>query len=260
MRPFAIVLVSIVALLSAGCSNHPAAPELGTMGLQMTDAPGDFDAVHLVVEQVAAHREGADASGWEVLNATPGTYDLLSLQNGVFARLGIAAVPAGHYTQLRLMLGAGSNVVVGGVTYPLGIPSGLQSGLKLTGDFDVPAGGGLELGLDFDAAQSIAQGPTGAWTLSPTVRLVPLAAAGAISGQVWPPGVTAQVVATRAGTVVATTELNANGGFQLSLLPAGSYDVTVTPNIDYAPVTLTGVVVSAGATTDLGVVELNPGM
>ena len=68
-------------------------------------------------------------------------------------------MPAGHCTQIRLKLGAGSNVVVDGVTYPLTVPSGLQSGYKLVGEFDVPASGLVELALDLDAARSDDEAP-----------------------------------------------------------------------------------------------------
>src|SRR5439155_15504331 len=139
--------MSVAVGFLAGCSNGPSAPGYGTMTVRMTDAPGDFEHVNLVVTQVVAHlADGSDSdsaeensdstgagSGWIVLNNTGTTYDLVALRNGVFAVIGTASVPAGHYTQLRLKLGAGSNVVLGGTTYPLTVPSGLQKGLKLVG-------------------------------------------------------------------------------------------------------------------------------
>ncbi len=56
-----------------------------------------------------------DRRAWEDPSLPPpGT-----LRNGVFTTLALAHVPAEHYTQIRLKLGTGSNVMVGGVTYPL---------------------------------------------------------------------------------------------------------------------------------------------
>ena len=65
--------------------------------------------------------------------------DLLALTNGVLAELGQTPLPAGQYTQVRLVLrpnGAGTpaNAVVptaSGAEIPLDTPSATQSGLKL---------------------------------------------------------------------------------------------------------------------------------
>jgi len=260
MRRFGTLLLLAILAGSAsaitGCSRSTSAPEFGTFGLQMTDAPGDFEAVNLVIEEVAIHRDGGEGSGWEVLNATPGTYDLIKLTNGVFAELALSSVPAGTYTQVRLMIGEGSTVVVDGVTHPLAIPSGLRTGLKLTGTFEVPPGGGFDLGLDFDAARSIVTTGNGTWTLQPTVRVMPLEGAGAVSGAVWPGSVPAEVVATQGGTMVAGSPTAVDGSFQISMLPPGVYDITVNPYWGWQPATVTGVVVTAGGTTDVGTIEL----
>ena len=138
MRPrFIVTLLGMLAIAGlSGCSNNPTSASLGTMNVQMTDAPGDFQKVNLVVNEVAVQHEDANG-GWEVLQSTTRTYDLLQLRNGVFSTLGISQLPAGLYSQLRLKLGAGSNVVVDNTTHPLRVPSGMESGLKLAGAFTV---------------------------------------------------------------------------------------------------------------------------
>src|SRR5690242_3252804 len=144
---FALLLI----LAISGCSGKTTGPGFGTISLKMTDAPGDFQEVNLSILQVSAHFGGAEAEGesdstggWQVLRSDPMNVDLLTLRNGVFTTLALAKVPAGHYTQIRLKLGPGSNVVIDGVAHPLTVPSGLQSGYKLVGSFDVPANGLLE--------------------------------------------------------------------------------------------------------------------
>jgi hypothetical protein len=260
-KPLALVLLAVL-LAAAGCSSHHdlAAGSLGTVRLQMTDAPGPFEHVNLVVTQVAIHRGPAGSSdstsGWEILDATPATYDLMALRNGVFATLGQALVPAGHYTQVRLKLGAGSNVVVGGVTYPLTVPSGLRSGFKLVGEFDVPANGLLDLALDFDAARSIVQTGSGKYLLKPTCRVMPFSTAGAISGRVLPDTVKASIYALAGADTVATTIPGAGGVFVLTPLAAGTYTVAIDAPAPYADTTLVGVVVVARQTTALGDVQL----
>ena len=95
-RRFLVTLLGMLAVAGlSGCSNNPTSTSFGTMNIQMTDAPGDFQAVNLVVREVSAqHADGN--GGWEVLQSGTRTYDLLQLRNGVFATLGISQLPAGR--------------------------------------------------------------------------------------------------------------------------------------------------------------------
>jgi len=254
----ALALLLPLALL-AGCSDdNPAGPGRGTLRVQMTDAPAEIQAVNLVVTEVSARTENSDTTtGWQILNASAHTYNLLSLQNGVFATIGEASVPAGTYTQLRLKLGAGSTITVDGVTYPLTVPSGMQSGLKLIGSFHVDAGGTTDILLDFDASRSIVQNGVGIYHLKPVIRIMGTTTAGAIKGVVQPAGVTTSIVATQADTL-GTTVAAPDGKFMLSVLPAGTYTLRFDPPANYRDTTLTNIVVTAGATTDVDTVALTP--
>lgn len=109
--------------------------------------------------------------GWEVVKNETFTVDLMTLRNGVFTTLGVALVPAGHYTQIRLKLGPGSDVVVDGVAHPLVVPSGMQSGLKLIHPFTVPPEGFVDLLLDINAQSSITDNGNGTWMLHPTAKV-----------------------------------------------------------------------------------------
>ena len=257
---FALFLV----LAISGCSKSTTSPGFGTISLKMTDAPGDYQEVNLAIIQVSAHLEGGGAeadsdstSGWHVLQAEPVNVDLLTLRNGVFTTLALAEVPAGHYTQIRLKLGAGSNVIIDGVTHPLTVPSGLQSGYKLVGSFDVPAGGALNLALDFDAARSIVLTGSGTYILKPTVRVLPVSTAGSITGHVVPETASTTVYAIQAPDTIGSA-LTSNGDFTVSVLPAGTYSLAFHPAADYRVTTLANVTVTSGATTNVGSVSLTP--
>lgn len=256
-------LAALFLLLAlASCSSDPTAGKLGHVTVQLTDAPGDYEEVNLVVTGVSIHRgDDEDSGGWESLTLDSTTvYDLLELRNGVFAQLAEGDVPAGHYTQIRLHLGAGSNVVIDGTTHSLTVPSGMQSGYKLVGEFDVPAGGGVELTLDFDAARSIHRTGNGRYMLRPTVRVIvnQVATTGNIIGHLLPEGVDATIYAISGPDTVQTTVAGADGRFDLAALLPGSYSVAIHPEAAYRDTTLTDVAVSAGATTDVGDVELTP--
>ncbi len=253
----ALAACMLLAALS-GCSTNPSGTALGHVSIRLTDAPGDYEQVNLVVTGVSIHRGDETTGGWETLKHDTTTYDLLQLRNGVFAGLAAGDVPAGHYTQIRLHIGAGSNVVVGGVTYPLGIPSGMQTGYKLVGEFDVPAGGLVELTLDFDAARSIVVTGNGTYKLKPTVRVIVNDLAGRIIGHLLPEGVAASVFAIQGTDTLQTTAAGTDGRFTLAALAAGAYSVAIHPAQGYRDTTLAGVAVTAGQTSDVGDVQLTP--
>ena len=253
-----MLLISIAGL--AGCGGDAARRVSGSSGmghvrLLLTDAPSPYEAINLVVREVSIHRAGNDA-GWEVIQSGTATYDLLQLRNGLFATLGVAPVPAGHYTQIRLKLDPGSNVVVGGITYPLFIPSGEQSGYKLVGEFDVPADDSVEVLLDLDGARSIHQTGNGRYMLRPTARIAIVEFTGSIAGAIAPAGASATVYALMAQDTVTNAVPAADGHFVLPALLPGIYSVAVHPDAGFRDTTLAGVTVRSGMTTSVGVIEL----
>jgi hypothetical protein len=52
------------------------------------------------------------------------------------------------------------------------------------------------------------------------------------------------------------TNVNTDGYFMLKGLPAGSYSVTITPEVPYNPVTINNVNVTIGFNTDMGTIQL----
>jgi hypothetical protein len=256
--------VAALALgLAAGCASNPSAPGSGTMRIRMTDAPGDFDEVNLVITEVSARQDAvADsdsvAGGWIVLSDGSATYDLLDLRNGVFVTIGEGSVPAGRYGQVRLKIGTGSTVVIDGVSHPLVVPSGAQSGLKLVGDFDVPDGGTFDIGIDFDAARSIHQTGNGTWMLKPVLKVMAVASAGSIRGRIVPDSTATTLYLIQSPDTLSSTAAGLDGRFQFSVLSPGSYTVAIAPDSGYRDTTIAGVTVTTGATTDLGDVALTP--
>jgi len=259
--PWLALCAALLACAVFGCSDddNGSEPKFGTINMRMTDAPADVDAINLVIRGVSIHRgEGDEEGGWETLRTDTMDVDLFTLRNGVFLDLANGRVPAGVYTQIRLLLDEGSTIVVDGVTYPLVIPSGLQSGYKIIGSYNVPADGLLDLALDFDAARSVHQTGSGTWILRPTVKAMPFSTVGAIKGHVFPENVQTVVYAIQATDTIGTAITAVDGRFQVSVLPAGTYSVAFDPEGAYRDTTLTGVNVTTGATTDVGDVQLTP--
>ena len=151
----------------------------------------------------------------------------------------------------------GSYVIDDGVKEKLNIPSGSQSGIKLTHSFDIESGNLYEFYLDFNVDKSIIQTGNSQYKLKPVIRIVPHIISGSISGQVLPLGVD-PIIWTMAGSDTVSTFTDVNGLFKLMALPEGIYDVNIIPadTVMYKDTTITGINVLANQNIDIGTVVL----
>jgi hypothetical protein len=140
------------------------------------------------------HRDGTRRT---VMLAAPRAIDLLQLSDGRTTDLvsGLA-VEAGEYDWVRLMITAEQNLQSGsyirlrdGRQFPLYIPSGAETGLKLQRRFAVAQGSVTRLVIDFDLRKSVVAPPGQApnWLLRPALRLVDELQVGRVEGSVDPP-------------------------------------------------------------------------
>ncbi|MGN6390097.1 MAG: DUF4382 domain-containing protein [Burkholderiaceae bacterium] len=251
------------ALLLAACGGGGGSTGTGTLGVSMTDAPAcGYQAVYVTVAKVRVHQSenaGENDAGWSEIALNPARrVNLLDLTNGALEDLGQTALPAGHYTQLRLVLdpndGTGlANAVVlddGSATVePLVTPSAVQSGIKLVNAFDVAAGQRADVVLDFDACKSVVATGGGKYLLKPVVKVIPTVVNGVdgfVSTALLADHVT--VSAQQNGKVVRATTPNDKGEFFISHLAPGSYDVVVTAD-GHAAAVLASVPVADASTT-----------
>jgi hypothetical protein len=260
----ALIATTLVACGGGGSGTPTTTASTGTLTVALTDAPAcGFDAVNVTVNKVRVNAS-ANASdtdgGWTDITLNPARkINLLNLTNGVLDTLGQTALPAGHYSQLRLVLDANTGsglansvVPTGGTEQTLVTPSAVQSGIKLISEFDVAAGQKVDLVLDFDACKSVVTQGKGKYLLKPVVKVVPAAAVG-ISGVVATSLLGSHVVvsAQQNGTIVGSTVPNATTGeFFLAHLAPGNYDVVVTAD-DHAAGVVGAVPVAASGSTVL---------
>ena len=141
----------------------------------LKDAPTDLDSVFVDIREVrinmnADSTDSTSTSGWLTLPTNIGIYDLLQLQNGVDTTISSATIPTGTIKQIRLILGDSNRVVESGVSYPLTIPSGSESGLKVMIHKNVTSS--LDsLVIDFDAALSVRRENDGTYKLRPVLQV-----------------------------------------------------------------------------------------
>jgi hypothetical protein len=78
---------------------------------------------------------------------------------------------------------------------------------------------------------------------------------GSIRGNITPIGVIAIVTATSNGKSFSSVT-NASGDFLIAGVPVGTYDVTVTPDLPMLSITVTGIEVALGVSTNVGTLAL----
>lgn len=277
---------SIITL--SGCGGGGNGASTGTLSVAITDAPGEFAELHLSILEVRVVPNGEanepTGPGLPLIASfdPPREVDILDL---AYAQelLGAATVPAGEYSQVRLVLAPNVNgeppanyvTLLSDPTtlIPLDTPSAQQSGLKLVGKYAVTAGETAAIVLDFDPTRAIVEaGSSGKYILKPTgVRITQvddiLSTYGALvltvePAEAWPSALVS--VVPQAGTdPLAVGTVDPTDGHFRALLPPGSYAVRVTADgyPDYDSALLDPPIfyeVMVGADTNAGVIDLAP--
>lgn len=246
-----LLFVGLLVMLMPSCKKDSA--EKAHLSVQMTDAPGNYDAVMVDVQGVEVVCGGANV----MLNTSSGIYNLLDFSNGLDTLIATGDLEAGTVSQIRLILGTNNTVVVDGIVYPLATPSAMQSGLKLQLHKTFEEGVSYSILMDFDANQSVVFKGNGEYQLKPVIRCSDVALTGSIKGSITPVGEIAVVTAVSVSDSLSYSSVtNIFGAFMINALPAGMYNITVTPVLPLLPVTITGKEVIIGASTNLGIIVL----
>ena len=255
-------LIIFVFTLIAGCQNDQTTGPgtgsgVGTLAVRLTDSPAGYDSVVIAVDSIRVHVDSGDSlGGWFTLSRTPAVYDLLLFMGGKDTLVAKGDIPAGYYSQLRLYIGSGSHVVVGGISQPLEIPSGSESGLKLNIQTTINAGVQYVLVLDFDASRSIVLTGNGRYLLKPVIQTVAMSISGSLSG-VATPATASPTVWAIIGADSTSTFTDTTGFFEFRYLLPGSYEVALVPSDPtYRDTTLTSISVMPGVNTNLGTIAL----
>ncbi|MEG9327721.1 DUF4382 domain-containing protein [Salinimicrobium catena] len=246
--------LAVIGLAFTSCSTDDSKEGAG-FSVKLVDAPGDYEKVLVDVQAIEVILDG---EAHELPVAEPGVYDLLELTGGVSAMLVETVLPAGKMSQMRLILGEENSVVANGDTLELKTPSAQQSGLKLNVHQELQSGILYNFILDFNVAKSVVEAPGEGLILKPVLRAALEAQSGAISGVVTPAEVESLVTAKQDSLEISAHTAPDTGAFLLYGVPAGTYQVTVTPDSTsgFSPVIIEDVVVQKGTIKDLGSVSL----
>ncbi|MBI4765300.1 MAG: DUF4382 domain-containing protein [Deltaproteobacteria bacterium] len=157
----------------------------GTLTVNLTDSPfSNAKAVLVTFSEVQVHHSDR---GWVTVPFAAGTSrtcDLKNLVGGAQDVLGAGSLPAGRYTQIRLVVNQSTlyfdNPSAGSacgsyILPPLGqnAPLEISSGeIKLNREFDLAAGGGSTILLDFDGEKSIQKTGNDRYLMNPVISIV----------------------------------------------------------------------------------------
>lgn len=246
-----LALVLCVACSDDGPVNTTPIPDgHGRIRVVAFDAPTEnLDHVYLHVVEVNLKTQ--ESAPWITLARPDTVIDFLDLVNGINVIVADTIIPIGTYTQLRLVLSDDNSVVKDGETFPLKVPSGQQSGIKINLNFNLANREVAELYVDFDASKSVQWNPgQQLYMMNPTFKAYKRTTAGAITGMVRTSGslplanARVEAVSTTNDTVATITGL---GGMYILFVPAATYRVTATSALyPLADTTYTGVAVTAG--------------
>ena len=268
LKNFKLILLLPLSILFFNCNNDSNSSSqsnldtMSTISIRLADMPGDFDHVYIdVVDIMIKYNDDSDGDdGWQSIDPiNTGVYDLLELTGGINVLLVDGyEMPPGTLNQIRLILGDDNTVVIDDETFPLRTPSAQQSGLKLKVNHELEAGFTYNFLLDFDVDRSIViAGNSGNINLKPVIRVTTDVTSGKIQGAVNPFDFQVMASVMVDGEPISAY-VDESGIFVLNGVPAGTYDVLISPDpaSDYAEAVVEGVVVVNGEVTDIGTVEL----
>ncbi len=139
-----------------------------TVMLQAGAPTPGVTALVVSVERVEVHTSGGD---WRTLPGELDTLDLTKLSEDVLAALGTGDLEPGRYTQLRIIV-SDAVVQINNAYYPVNVPSGEESGIKLTPQWEITSGADTTLVAEIDLAKSLVTQGDGTYSFKPVVRIV----------------------------------------------------------------------------------------
>lgn len=253
--------------------------ETARIQLKLTDAPAlEYDEVNIDIQGVKVGvaeeyfytddpyleegdeddaDEGDDVVWVDLKVSNPGLYNLLDYRNGETVLLAGGDIPAGKISQVRLILGEESNVVIDGELYSLQTPSAQTSGLKFNLHDVLQPNMMYSFVIDFDASSSVVETGNNKYILKPVIRTYADAYGGSIKGTVVPADSVNYVqLVSGEDTLISLPE--DNGLFLFAGLEEKSWNLTVFADTlsNREDTLITDIGVEEGVVVDLGEIQL----
>ncbi len=165
-------LAVIATVIFVSCTKDNSS-DSSTLQIRLTDGPTNLVEVNVDIREINVKfsDDSSGTNGWISMPTNARVYNLLGLQNGVDTLLASLVLPKDTVKEIRFVLGPNNTVKDStGAIFPLVIPSGAQSGLKIKVSKKLSAT--LEtLIIDFDAALSVKKEGNGDYKLRPVLKI-----------------------------------------------------------------------------------------
>lgn len=224
--------------------SQPASSGSAELSIHLVDGPLErLQEVNVEVLKVSlVDRQGMLSE----VGAPMKVIDLLKLRDGISETLGRVRLGQGSYVGLRLLLGTKNTVrLADGSVHPLKVPSGQQSGIKLSLNLEISGNENASLFIDFDVAESIhivSAGRNDQYILRPVLRAIEQRAGGTVKGQLTIAGQAAPLAgatiyaesrdAQGQPQIVRRAQTGSDGRYELNLLPLdAAYDIVVSQTL-----------------------------
>jgi len=188
LRPVMLVALLVMAWACGSSSSSTSPTRDATLHVLLKDSPfSDAKALLVTFSEVTVHTSGSGFGGDQrlpfVSDASSRTCDLKKLTTAQDL-LGTGPLPAGHYTQLRLVISsatiyfdnasagpacAATIAAPGGRSTAVDIPSGE---LRLNREFDLTTTTPTTILLDFDGDRAVRETGNGRFMMTPVITVV----------------------------------------------------------------------------------------
>jgi Domain of unknown function (DUF4382) len=258
---YALIAITAAATWFSACQKdvpNPADPNAGKkkINIVMMDNPSlDLRRVLVDIQMVEVKIEDESVTPhleyWDTLDARPGIYDLLKLQNGVDTLLASGFIaPAGKIQKLRLTLGSRDSVQVDNVTYPLRIKGNNNKIIIDIPDVDQIDPNNFVIWIDFDAHGSVIRENNNQFELRPKLKTFSSNKTSRLRGEVKPDDANAILMAIAGGdTLIAIAD--DDGDFEFRGLKGNTCRLEVNGQNGYQDTVITNIALRPGDRTEL---------
>lgn len=248
---FTMILLASVFFGLTSCQEDTESMEAGKgkLVVKLTDAPFPVDLVDqalVTIDRIEIRRssdslEGdqeLEGSSFIVLSEETMQFNLLELRNGITADMLAMHIDTGSYDMIRLHVVESEIILKDGTSFPLTIPSGMSSGLKIkiSPALSIEGNETSVVLLDFDVSKSfVVQGNVKlnngikGFTFKPVIRAVWQEVSASIEGKVvdetGAPVKEAYVQVIQADTLFTSALTNEAGQYAVIGIPVGTYNL-----------------------------------
>lgn len=248
-----IFLFISLLLLTFSCTDQdpPGGPFIE---IYIEDSPAEFTSAVISLGSVELY----DGTNWVTMNFAPSSVDIMQYSGGKSYKMVDQSIKPGSYSKLRITFKADGNKVFKGTESklltidPAALAVELPVNLQIVeGRYFVMCDMDVEKSIDFDKA-----------TLKPSIAVIDLETAGALTGWISQKGSTAvaETILVRAESLdgsLRSSYTNSNGTFFVRLYE-GEYSLYIMTKekSTYVSDTILNVFVEKGQRTDIGQIEL----